>query len=82
LDAAVKGTYGGSGVTGDWQAARQLAERYAIFLAGGLTPENVALAIKQVHPWGVDTASGVESEPGKKDLQKMATFIKAVCETA
>jgi phosphoribosylanthranilate isomerase len=75
-DAKIKGAYGGTGATGDWQAAQRLAARYPIFLAGGLTPENVALAIEQVRPWGVDTASGVEQAPGKKDLQKMAAFIK------
>jgi phosphoribosylanthranilate isomerase len=82
LDAAVKGTYGGSGMTGDWQATRKLAERHAVFLAGGLTPENVSQAIQEVRPWGVDTASGVEERPGKKDLQKMESFIKAVRQTA
>lgn len=81
LDSKVNGNYGGTGVTGNWRVAHLLAERYPIFLGGGLTAENVALAIRQVSPWGVDTASGVEVEPGKKDLQKMVTFIKAVRES-
>jgi phosphoribosylanthranilate isomerase len=81
VDAHVEGAYGGTGVTGDWQAARQLAQRYAILLAGGLTTQNVIQAIEQVSPWGVDTASGVEVAPGIKDPQKMAAFIKAAHET-
>jgi len=78
VDAAVKGLYGGSGATVDWSAAGQLARRYPLLLAGGLTPANVAEAVRQVRPWGVDVASGVESEPGKKDANKMSAFIQAV----
>ncbi|GAB4545282.1 MAG: phosphoribosylanthranilate isomerase [Anaerolineales bacterium] len=78
IDASVRGLYGGSGVTADWDAAVQIARRCPIFLAGGLTPENVAAAIQQVHPWGVDVASGVESAPGVKDPAKMKAFVKAV----
>ena len=80
VDAAVKGVYGGSGVTADWSAAAGLAKRYPLLLAGGLNPENVADAVRQVKPWGVDVASGVESEPGKKDAKKMSAFVKAVRE--
>jgi phosphoribosylanthranilate isomerase len=78
VDAAVKGVYGGSGVTADWSAAAELAKKYPLLLAGGLTPENVADAVRQVKPWGVDVASGVESEPGKKDASKMKAFVQAV----
>jgi len=78
VDAAVKGVYGGSGVTADWSAAAELAKKYPLLLAGGLTPENVADAVRQVQPWGVDVASGVESEPGKKDANKMKAFVNAV----
>jgi len=78
LDASVKGVYGGSGVTADWSLAAELAAAYPLLLAGGLTPENVAEAVRQVKPWGVDVASGVESEPGKKDTAKMKSFVKAV----
>jgi phosphoribosylanthranilate isomerase len=78
VDAAVKGMYGGSGVTADWSAAAELAKKYPLLLAGGLTPENVADAVRQVKPWGVDVASGVESEPGKKDASKMKAFVQAV----
>ena len=78
LDASVKGTYGGSGVTADWNGAAELAKKYPLLLAGGLTPENVAEAIRRVKPWGVDVASGVESAPGKKDAGLMVRFAKAV----
>ena len=80
IDAAVKGIYGGSGVTADWSAAAELAKKYPLLLAGGLTPENVADAVRQVQPGGVDVASGVESAPGEKDAAKMSAFVKAVKE--
>ncbi len=78
VDASVKGSYGGTGVTADWDNAAELAKRYPILLAGGLTPENVANAVRQVKPWGVDVASGVESVAGSKDAAKMIAFVKAV----
>ena len=78
VDASVKGVYGGSGVTADWEGAAGLAKKYPLLLAGGLTPENVAEAVSRVKPWGVDVASGVESAPGKKDAGLMVRFVKAV----
>jgi phosphoribosylanthranilate isomerase len=78
VDASVKGVYGGSGVTADWTIAAELVKKYPLLLAGGLTPENVADAVLQVKPWGVDVASGVESEPGRKDAHKMKTFVRAI----
>lgn len=75
LDAHAPGAYGGTGQVGDWPAAAQAAARYPIFLAGGLTPANVAAAIAQVRPWGVDVASGVEAAPGRKDREKMRAFV-------
>ena len=78
LDAAVTGLYGGSGVTGDWAAAARLARELPLLLAGGLKPENVAAAARQVRPWGVDTASGVESAPGIKDPAKLRAFVREV----
>jgi phosphoribosylanthranilate isomerase len=78
VDASVKGLYGGSGVTADWDGAAELAKRYPLLLAGGLTPENVAEAFRRVKPWGVDVASGVESAPEKKDASKMKAFVQAV----
>lgn len=81
VDASVKGVYGGSGVTADWDGAAELAKKYPLLLAGGLTPENVAEAISRVKPWGVDVASGVEFAPGEKDARKMSAFVKAVKRT-
>jgi phosphoribosylanthranilate isomerase len=78
VDANVRGTYGGTGETGDWVIARHLAERAPIMLAGGLNPQNVAAAIRAVDPWGVDAASGVESSPGVKNPSKIAALISAV----
>lgn len=78
VDAAVKGLYGGSGVVADWSSAAELSKRVPLLLAGGLTPENVAEAVRQVHPWGVDVASGVEASPGVKDANKIAKFMAAI----
>lgn len=78
VDASVKGSYGGTGTLADWNAAADLARHYPILLAGGLTPENVADAVRRVHPWGVDVASGVESRPGIKDPARMRAFVQAV----
>ncbi len=69
--------YGGTGQAGDWGVASLLSGRWPILLAGGLTPQNVADAVRQANPWGVDVASGVESRPGRKDPQKIVEFIKA-----
>ncbi|MFO8057679.1 MAG: phosphoribosylanthranilate isomerase [bacterium] len=78
VDSRTSG-YGGSGVTVDWELAveaRDSCEK--LWLAGGLDAENVREAIQTVKPWGVDAASRIESEPGKKDHQKMLDFLKAV----
>ena len=75
VDANLPGEYGGTGHQGDWAVAAALAQRYNILLAGGLTPDNVARAIAQVKPWGVDVASGAESAPGVKDSKKIKLFI-------
>jgi len=69
------GKWGGSGKTHDWVLAQTIAKQTPIFLAGGLTPENVGEAIQQVHPWGVDVSSGVETN-GKKDIKKIRTFVE------
>jgi phosphoribosylanthranilate isomerase len=71
---------GGTGKIFDWGLARE-AKRYGpIILAGGLTPENVGHAIREVRPFAVDVASGVESAPGVKDPAKLRAFFEAVAE--
>jgi phosphoribosylanthranilate isomerase len=76
VDASVPGHFGGTGKTADWKLAAHLARRAPILLAGGLTPLNVAEAVQQVQPWGVDVASGVEAAPGKKDPAKVGAFVR------
>lgn len=66
----------GSGEVFDWQLTESLPMDRRILLAGGLDPDNVADAIAIVKPWGVDVASGVESEPGRKDPSKLRRFIQ------
>jgi phosphoribosylanthranilate isomerase len=67
----------GSGTVFDWSLVDQAPLDAKILLAGGLTPENVAIAIARVKPWGVDVSSGVEREPGRKDPVKLNEFIEA-----
>lgn len=77
LDAYTAGEYGGTGERFDWKtahAAKDLTSQ--LYLAGGLTPENVVEAIRTVRPFAVDVASGVESSPGKKDPKKVEAFIR------
>lgn len=75
LDAHVPGAFGGTGRTAPWELIAKHRLTNTI-LAGGLTPDNVAEAIRIVRPWAVDVASGVESSPGKKDHDKMRRFIE------
>jgi phosphoribosylanthranilate isomerase len=77
LDTPSRG-YGGSGEPFDWSLAEGVSEVAPVILAGGLTPENVAEAIRAVRPYAVDVASGVESSPGVKDMDKMSRFVSAV----
>jgi phosphoribosylanthranilate isomerase len=79
LDAWSPDARGGTGGAFNWDLAIE-AQRFGkpIFLAGGLTPENVGDAVRRVRPFGVDVASGVESAPGKKDAAKMQAFVRAV----
>ncbi|MBW2011872.1 MAG: phosphoribosylanthranilate isomerase [Deltaproteobacteria bacterium] len=77
--------FGGTGLTSDWGAVRELVNeiksQIPVFLAGGINPENVAKAIELVEPDGIDLCSGVESVPGKKDPVKIKALIRAVNES-
>src|ERR1017187_8001199 len=79
LDACAPGKLGGTGEQFNWELAVEAKKLgRPIFLAGGLTPENVAEAVRRVQPYAVDVSSGVEAAPGKKDHQKVRDFIAAV----
>jgi phosphoribosylanthranilate isomerase len=69
---------GGTGISFDWSEARETLAQFQgkLIVAGGLQPSNVAAAIATLNPWGVDVASGVEAAPGKKDYEKLLTFIE------
>jgi phosphoribosylanthranilate isomerase len=71
LDAYDAKLYGGTGKTANWTIARKAAELTRVFLAGGLSPENIVEAICAVEPFAVDVNSGVESAPGRKDSNKL-----------
>ena len=81
LDAYVEGQPGGTGMCVPWELVAQVTEKAPIILSGGLRPDNVADAIRRVHPFGVDVSSGVERAPGRKDHRKMKEFIAHVRET-
>jgi phosphoribosylanthranilate isomerase len=80
LDSEVEGKYGGTGESFDWNLAREVAKKFQVIIAGGLDPQNIAMLIKRVSPWGVDVSSGVESN-GLKDTSKIRAFIEAVRST-
>ncbi len=71
---------GGRGLAPDWDRAAKIAKSTNLVLAGGLSPDNVAEAIRIVRPWAVDVSSGVESSPGIKDPKLIAAFVAAVRE--
>ncbi|HXG10630.1 MAG TPA: phosphoribosylanthranilate isomerase [Gemmataceae bacterium] len=81
-DASVPGQYGGTGRTAPWNLLADFRPEVPLILAGGLTPENVAEAVRIVRPYAVDVASGVESAPGRKDPEKMRRFIASAREAA
>ncbi len=76
VDAKVAGALGGTGATFDWGLVRDFARERKLTLAGGLGPENVERAVRDVRPYCVDVASGVEREPGIKDLDAVRAFIE------
>jgi phosphoribosylanthranilate isomerase len=81
LDSLSPRGFGGTGQTFPWAFGRWFVESHAnlkVILAGGLIPENVADAVKEVHPFGVDVTSGVESSPGRKDRNRLRAFMAAV----
>lgn len=78
LDSYVAGQLGGTGARFNWDlAVEAVRSRRPVILAGGLTPENAAEAVRQVRPYGLDVSSGVESAPGLKDSAKVRAFIAA-----
>ena len=78
LDAYSKNTYGGTGKTFNWDIAIDAKQQGHLMLAGGLTPENAADAVRKVKPEALDVCSGVESKPGEKDLAAVERFIQNV----
>jgi phosphoribosylanthranilate isomerase len=72
-----EGPVSGTGVPTDWPSAHAMTRRTEVILAGGLSPANVAAAIAEVRPFGVDVSSGVESSPGLKSPEKIASFVSA-----
>jgi phosphoribosylanthranilate isomerase len=80
VDGYAPGLSGGTGQRAPWHLLVDFQPGVPLILAGGLTPENVAEAVRTVRPWGVDVASGVESSPGRKDKERMRRFIAAARE--
>lgn len=80
LDTWSRSAHGGTGKTFNWDIAADAAVEERIILAGGLTPENVAGAVRKVKPYAVDVSSGVEDTPRKKNSQKVRLFIRTVRE--
>ncbi len=78
LDSDIKGSYGGTGQRFDWRIAIEAKRLARIILAGGLTTDNVWEAITHVRPAAIDVCSGVEAEPGRKDLDKLRRFMAIV----
>src|SRR5262249_6198897 len=82
LDAFVPGQYGGTGKTAPWDVLAEFQPGVPVILAGGLTAENVAEAVRRVRPYAVDVASGVGSAPGTEDHEKVRRFIANAKEAA
>ena len=83
LETPGTGKAGGTGVPNDWETVRQHQrtgsfDGLPVIAAGGLTPETVGRVVRDIRPWAVDVSSGVEDEPGRKSVHKLAAFIQAV----
>jgi phosphoribosylanthranilate isomerase len=78
IDGHAPGLHGGTGRTAPWELLKGWPGDVPLILAGGLTPDNVADAVRAVRPFAVDVASGVESSPGRKDAEKMRRFVEQV----
>lgn len=78
LDTWTADTIGGTGRAWAWPQAKSVARQYPVVVSGGLTPDNVDRAVRELHPWAVDVCSGVEAEPGRKDPVKLRAFVEAV----
>jgi phosphoribosylanthranilate isomerase len=84
LDAVSRRGFGGTGETFSWPCGRQFVERHPkhkVIVAGGLTSDNVAEAIRTIRPFGVDVTTGVESSPGRKDPRRLRAFFAAIQNT-
>jgi phosphoribosylanthranilate isomerase len=80
LDTWAPDRIGGTGRAWAWAQAKVVARQYPLVVSGGLTPDNVDGAVRELHPWAVDVCSGVEAEPGRKDPAKLRAFVAAVRE--
>jgi phosphoribosylanthranilate isomerase len=78
FDTARAGAYGGTGAVWDWAAAGELPRARPVFVAGGIRPENVALLVARLAPWGIDVSSGVESAPGRKDPRLLERLFEEI----
>ncbi len=78
LDTWAPDVIGGTGRAWAWSQAKTVARTYPVVVSGGLSPENVGGAMRELHPWAVDVCSGVEAEPGRKDPAKLRAFVEAV----
>lgn len=81
MDSRVEGKSGGTGVSFDWRLARAVCRDHSVFVAGGLHDGNVVEAIEIAGPFGIDVSSGVESEPGRKDFDRVTALVESISRT-
>src|SRR5262249_40394795 len=82
VDGHAPGLVGGTGQRAPWELLADFRPGVPLILAGGLTPDNVAEAVRAVRPYAVDVASGVESSPGRKDADKVRRFVERALEAS